>query len=185
MRIAIFGGSFDPLHLAHVAIVQNALNKLDIDKLIVVPTYLNPFKSSFYLDPQTRFELLKKVFIKFEQVEVSNYEINQLAPSYSINTVNYLKDLYNPSKIYLIIGEDNIEDLDKWYKYNELKELVEFVVASRIGFKSKKANEFKSLDINIDISSTQLRNSMNLAYIPIEIKDDILNLKREGKVFEY
>ena len=101
MRIAIFGGSFDPLHLAHVAIVQNALNKLDIDKLIVVPTYLNPFKSSFYLDPQTRFELLKKVFIKFEQVEVSNYEINQLAPSYSINTVNYLKDLYNPSKIYL------------------------------------------------------------------------------------
>ena len=67
----------------------------------------------------------------------------------------------------------------------KLKELVEFVVASRIGFKSKKANEFKSLDINIDISSTQLRNSMNLAYIPIEIKDDILNLKREGKVFEY
>ena len=185
MRIAIFGGSFDPLHLAHVAIVQNALNKLDIDKLIVVPTYLNPFKSSFYLDPQTRFELLKKVFIKFERVEVSNYEINQLAPSYSINTVNYLKDLYNPSKIYLIIGEDNMENLDKWYKYNELKELVEFVVASRIGFKSKKANEFKSLDINIDISSTQLRNSMNLAYIPIEIKDDILNLKREGKVFEY
>ena len=134
MRIAIFGGSFDPLHLAHVAIVQNALNKLDIDKLIVVPTYLNPFKSSFYLDPQTRFELLKKVFIKFEQVEVSNYEINQLAPSYSINTVNYLKDLYNPSKIYLIIGEDNMENLEKWYKYDELKKLVEFVIASRAGF---------------------------------------------------
>ena len=105
MRIAIFGGSFDPLHLAHVAIVQSALNELDIDKLIVVPTYLNPFKSSFYLDPQTRYELLKKVFIKFEKVEVSNYEINQLAPSYSVNTVNYLKNLYNPSKIFLIIGE--------------------------------------------------------------------------------
>ena len=179
MRIAIFGGSFDPLHLAHVAIVQNALNKLDIDKLIVVPTYLNPFKSSFYLDPQTRFELLKKVFIKFEQVEVSNYEINQLAPSYSINTVNYLKDLYNPSKIYLIIGEDNIKSLNKWYKYDELKKLVEFVVASRAGFETKEANEFKSLDININISSTQLRDKIDLNYIPIEIKDDILNLKRK------
>ena len=121
----------------------------------------------------------------YDNVEISDYEITQQKPSYSIDTVNYLKNLYKPSKIYLIIGEDNIEDLDKWYKYNELKELVEFVVASRIGFKSKKANEFKSLDINIDISSTQLRNSMNLAYIPIEIKDDILNLKREGKVFEY
>ena len=185
MRIAIFGGSFDPLHIAHVAVVNSALDKLDIDKLIIVPTYLNPFKNSFYLDPVTRFELLKKVFYKFDNVEISDYEITQQKPSYSIDTVNYLKNLYKPSKIYLIIGEDNIEDLNKWYKYNELKELVEFVVASRIGFKSKKANEFKSLDINIDISSTQLRNSMNLAYIPIEIKDDILNLKREGKVFEY
>ena len=179
MRIAIFGGSFDPLHLAHVAIVQNALNELDIDKLIVVPTYLNPFKSSFYLDPQTRYELLKKVFIKFEKVEVSNYEINQLAPSYSVNTVSYLKNLYNPSKIFLIIGEDNIDNLEKWYKYDELKELVEFVVASRAGFETKKANKFKCLDINIDISSTQLREKINLDYIPREIKDDILNLNKK------
>lgn len=179
MRIAIFGGSFDPLHLAHVAIVQNALKKLDIDKLLIVPTYLNPFKSSFYLDPQTRFELLKKVFVKFEKVEVSNYEINQLSPSYSINTVNYLKDLYKPSKIYLIIGEDNIENLEQWYKYNELKELVEFVVASRAGFETKKANEFKCLDIRIDISSTKLREKINLDYIPKEIKDDILNLNKK------
>ena len=62
MRIAIFGGSFDPLHIAHVAIVNDSLKKLDIDKLIIVPTYLNPFKNSFYLDPKSRFELLKKVF---------------------------------------------------------------------------------------------------------------------------
>ena len=179
MRIAIFGGSFDPLHIAHVAIVDNALDKLDIDKLIIVPTYLNPFKNSFYLDPKTRFELLKKVFHKFGKVEISDYEINQQKPSYSFNTVKYLKNLYNPSKIYLIIGEDNIENLDKWYKYDELKELVEFVVASRTGFETKKANEFKSLDINIDISSTRLRDKIDLDYIPIEIKDDILNLKRK------
>ncbi|MBD3829662.1 MAG: adenylyltransferase/cytidyltransferase family protein, partial [Arcobacter sp.] len=48
MRIAIFGGSFDPIHIAHVAIVETALKQLDIDKLIIVPTYLNPFKNSFY-----------------------------------------------------------------------------------------------------------------------------------------
>ena len=110
MRIAIFGGSFDPLHIAHVAVVNSALDKLDIDKLIIVPTYLNPFKNSFYLDPVTRFELLKKVFYKFDNVEISDYEITQQKPSYSIDTVNYLKNLYKPSKIYLIIGEDNIED---------------------------------------------------------------------------
>ncbi len=179
MRIAIFGGSFDPIHVAHVAIVESALDKLDIDKLIIVPTYLNPFKNSFNLNPETRFELLKKVFHKFKNVEISDYEINQQKTSYSFNTVNYLKNLYKPSKIYLIIGEDNINDLDKWYKYDELKKLVEFVVASRTGFETKKANEFKSLDININISSTELRDKINLNYIPIEIKDDILNLKKK------
>ena len=101
MRIAIFGGSFDPLHIAHVAIVNDSLKKLDIDKLIIVPTYLNPFKNSFYLDPITRFELLKKVFYKFDNVEISDYEINQQKQNYSFNTVSYLKNLYNPSKIYL------------------------------------------------------------------------------------
>ena len=62
MRIAIFGGSFDPIHVAHVTVVEEALKKLNIDLLIVIPTYLNPFKSSFYLNPETRFKLLKKVF---------------------------------------------------------------------------------------------------------------------------
>ena len=73
--------------------------------------------------------------------------------------------------------------MHKWQNYDKLKEIVEFVVASRAGYKTNKANEFKGLDINIDISSTQLRNNINLDYIPIEIKDDILNLKREGKSF--
>ncbi len=179
MRIAIFGGSFDPIHIAHVAIVKEVLKKLDIEKVIVVPTYLNPFKSSFYLNPKTRFNLIKKVFKEFEKVQVCDYEINQEKTSYSIDTVNYLKNLYNPSKIYLIIGEDNLETLDKWYEIDKLKELVEFVVATRKSFESKKAKEFKNLDIDINISSSLLRDKINLNYIPKEIKDDILNLQEK------
>ena len=183
MRIAIFGGSFDPIHVAHVTVVQEALKNLEIDKIIVIPTYLNPFKSSFYLNPETRFKLLKKVFKEFEKVQVCDYEINQQKISYSIDTVNYLKNLYKPSKIYLIIGEDNLKTLDKWHEIEKLKELVEFVVASRKGFESKKAKEFKNLDINIDISSNLLRDRIDFNFIPIEIKDDILNLQEKGKSF--
>ena len=183
MRIAIFGGSFDPIHIAHVMIVRKALKELDIDMLIIVPTYLNPFKSSFYLNPKTRFKLLKKVFKEFEKVEICDYEINQEKTSYSIDTVNYLKNLYNPSKIYLIIGEDNLITLDKWYEIDKLKELVEFVIATRKGFESKKAKEFKNLDVDIDISSSSLRDKINFDYIPKEIKDDILNLQEKGKSF--
>ncbi|RXJ84474.1 nicotinate (nicotinamide) nucleotide adenylyltransferase [Arcobacter cloacae] len=182
MRIAIFGGSFDPIHIGHKAIVKIALNELDIDKLIVVPTYLNPFKRSFYLKPQTRLKLLKKVFNDFEKVDVSNYEVNKEALSYSFDTVNYLKKLYSATKIYFILGEDNLRDLDKWYKIEELKTLVEFVIVTRNGFKSKKTEKFKILDINIDISSSLLRENMNIDYIPVEIKNDILNI-RKGKSF--
>lgn len=178
MRIAIFGGSFDPVHIAHVAIVEAALENLNIDKLIIVPTYLNPFKNSFYLKPEIRFELLTKVFQKFKKVEISNYEINQKKVSYTVDTVNYLNSLYQPTKIYFILGEDNIENLDKWYKINDLKKMVEFVVATRKGFESNKAKEFKILDININISSTLLREHIDMNYVPIEIKDDILNLKK-------
>ncbi len=183
MRIAIFGGSFDPIHTAHVVVVKEALKELHIDMVIVVPTYLNPFKSSFYLDPETRFKLLEKVFKDFDKVQICDYEINQQKTSYSIDTVNYLKNLYNPSKIYFIIGEDNLKTLDKWHEIDKLKELVEFVVASRKGFESKEAKKFKNLDVNINISSSSLRDKIDLNYIPKEIKDDILNLQEKGKSF--
>ena len=181
MRIAVFGGSFDPIHIAHVAIVKNALNSLNIDKLIVVPTYLNPFKTDFHLEPKFRFKLLKKIFLNYKKVEICDFEINQNKSTYSIETIKYLKKLYNPTKIYFIIGEDNLENLDKWHKIDDLKEFVEFVVASRSSFKNENTKTFKTLDIDIDISSTALRENIDLKFIPLEIKDDIINLQKKEK----
>lgn len=178
MQLAIFGGSFDPIHIAHEAIVNKALDSLEIDKIIVVPTYLNPFKSSFHYEPNIRFNLLKKVFNNNPKIEICDYEINQNRPVYSIETVNYLKNLYKPSKIFIIIGEDNVRDLDKWNNINELKELAQFVVFKRLGFENKKLNDYKTLDLNIDISSTQLREKVDLSYIPEQIKEDILELQQ-------
>jgi nicotinate-nucleotide adenylyltransferase len=181
VRLAIFGGSFDPVHIAHEAIVNEAIKKLDIDKLLVVPTYLNPFKNSFNYEPKIRAQLLKKVFFNNPKVEICDYEIKQNRSVYSIETINYLKNLYKPSKIYLIIGADNVKDLDKWHKINEIKSLVEFVVASRKGFITSDLAKFKSLKINIDISSTKLRDKIDLNFIPIQIKEDIINLQRNKK----
>lgn len=177
MHIAIFGGSFDPIHLAHVAIVNNALEKLKIDKFFVVPTYLNPFKNSFKIEPKTRYELLKKVFKNFSNVQICDYEINKNRPTYSIETVKYLKEKYKASKIYFIIGADNIESLDKWNSIEELKALVEFVVATRNGYDLQKCSEYQTLNIDINISSSQLREKLDLNYIPNEIKKEILDLE--------
>lgn len=181
MQLAVFGGSFDPVHIAHEAIVNEAVKELDIDKLFVVPTYLNPFKNSFHFKPKIREQLLKKVFFSNQKVEVCDYEIKQNRAVYSIETIKYLKNLYNPSKIYLIIGADNVKNLNKWYKINELKTLVDFVVVSREGFIDSEFAKFKNLKININISSTKLRNKIDLNFIPIQIKEDIIKLQRNKK----
>ena len=62
MKIALFGGSFDPPHNGHNSVVLEALEKLDIDKLIIMPTYINPFKQSFSADEKQRFLWVKKLW---------------------------------------------------------------------------------------------------------------------------
>lgn len=181
MQLAVFGGSFDPVHIAHEAIVNEAIKELNIDKLVVVPTYLNPFKNSFHLEPRVREKLLKKVFFNNPKVYICDYEIKQNRSVYSIETIKYLKNLYKASKIYLIIGADNVKDLNKWDSIDELKSLVHFVVASRDGFINNNFVHFKNLKIDINISSTMLRDEIDLDFIPIQIKEDIINLQRKEK----
>lgn len=181
MKIAVFGGSFDPVHIAHKAIVEIGLKELEVDKLIIIPTYLNPFKKEFLFEPQTRYELLRKVFKNNPKIEVSDFEINQKKLSYTYETIRYIKKLYNPSKIFFIIGEDNLKSLDRWHNIDELKENLEFVVAKRSSYNSEKI-EYKTLDINIDISSTILRKDLNLDYVPKEIWEDLKNLIKGNKL---
>ena len=156
-KIALFGGSFDPPHFGHLQIVQNSLKELDIDKWIVVPTYLNPFKERFFLPPKERFEKLKELLREYIKVEVSNFEIKKKRPIPTIETLKYLEKKYSPK--YIIVGADNLENIEKWKNFKELNSKVIWVVATRKGYplKTEKLNRFKILEINADISSTQIR----------------------------
>ena len=169
MNIAVFGGSFDPFHKGHLQVIKETIKSLDIDKLFVVPTYLNPFKKSFMIDENERFQKVKEALSGFEKVEVLDYEIKQRRQISTYETINYLKIKYDLDKIYLIIGADNLKSLHKWHNYEELKELVEFVVAKRDGIEVPK--EYKSLEVNVDISSTYLRRKMRVEKI-VELLDE-------------
>ena len=179
MNIAIFGGSFDPIHIGHIEIVKSALRVLDIDKLIVVPTFLNPFKESFLAQPKVRLNWLKEVFEGEEKVKVSDFEIKQNRPTASIVTVKYFKKRLNPKKIYLIIGADNLSLLHKWKDFRELKEIVEFVIVTRERFEIPKG--YKKLVVDIDISSSELRANIDKKFLPNSISYEIIKQIKKGK----
>ena len=172
MKIAIFGGSFDPPHIGHEAIVNEALNSLPIDKLFIVPTYLNPFKKRFYAPSKIRLEWLQKLFT-CRDIEILDFEVNQKRTVPTIETIDYLKNLYDLEKIYLIIGADNLATLEDWHRYSELKDKVEFVIASRDEIILPK--ELIKLSINAKISSSKLRSNMSISFIPHKIADEVID----------
>ncbi len=152
--IALFGGSFDPLHDGHRAIIK-ALDKfMDIDKIIVIPTFLNPFKSKSHASAQSRFDALHVEFKGLKNIEISDYEIKQKIKVASIKSVKHFLKSYK--KIYLVIGADNLDSLHKWQDYEELKTLVTFIVVSRDNIQIPE--DYISLHVEVNISSTELRN---------------------------
>ncbi len=176
MKIAIFGGSFDPPHKGHISIVKTALQVLDIDKLIVVPAYLNPFKTSSHATPAKRLEWLTRVFDGYKNVEVSDFEILQNRPVPSIETVMHFKQ---PSdEIYLIIGADNLSALKKWHRFEELDSLVTWAVATRDDIAVPEG--YIQLPVSEAVSSTLLREKVEPSFLPAEIAQDIVKHYKEN-----
>lgn len=174
-NIALFGGSFDPPHIGHIKIVE-ALKDLDfIDKVVIMPTYLNPFKSKFVADAGIRLRWLKEIFQDSNDVEVNSFEVEQQKKVPTIQTVKYLQQFYED--IYVVIGADNLASLEKWYRYDELKELVKFIVVTREDIKI--SDKYLQLNVNIPISSTQLRDNCELKFLPPKIANEIQQYYKE------
>ncbi|MDD5212233.1 MAG: nicotinate (nicotinamide) nucleotide adenylyltransferase [Sulfuricurvum sp.] len=127
--LALYGGSFDPPHAGHVSVALKALDVLDIDKLIIVPNFRNPFKSSVCAEGAMRIQWLKQIFEPYEKIEISDFEVNRHRSVPTIETVEH----YAPDneKLYLIIGADNLPSLKQWHNYEKLAQKVIFVVATR------------------------------------------------------
>ncbi len=176
MNIAIFGGSFDPPHIGHETIINKSLEVLNIDKLIVVPTFLNPFKTKSHLSAKDRFDLLKDLCDN-DKIKVSDFEIKQNLPVATIDTIHHIKEIINTDNIYLIIGADNLDKLHLWKNFEQLQHLVTFVIISRNGAKLKNdIIQFINIKMDIQISSSELREHFDLKYIPTKIQKKVKEL---------
>jgi len=174
--VALFGGSFDPPHLGHEAIVE-ALEKLEfIDKIILVPTFLNPFKTKTFASSKQRLNWLTCLFEENDKIVIEEYELNQKRKVATIETVNHLLNKYD--KIYLVIGADNLSSLTKWHQFEELNSKVTFIVASRDSIKIPK--KFMTLKVHKNISSTSLRKNIDIRKLPQNCAKEIAQHYKEN-----
>jgi nicotinate-nucleotide adenylyltransferase len=175
LRVALYGGSFDPPHIAHVSIVKALREKSFIDEVVVIPTFLNPFKSHSIAPATLRLKWLKEIFHDFKDVTVSSFEVDLKEKIPTFKTVEHFLKSYE--KIYLVIGADNLASLNTWYRFEELKERVTFIVASRN--KIEIPSEFIQLKIDEEISSSLLRETMDVEKLPKQNAKEIEQYYKE------
>ena len=172
MRIGILGGTFDPVHIGHLVLAEEALSKLKLDQIWFIPTGKPWLKESLEItDGFTRLEMVKIATKSNPRFVASSIEIDRSGPTYTIDTLRYLKDkLGTETSIYFILGLDTLASFHKWNRPEEILDLCEFVVSNRPGFGNTKIldeqlERFESIGsittlLNIpmlDISGTNLR----------------------------
>ena len=130
MNIGIYGGSFNPVHFGHVNVARQAIETLSLDRLVIVPANVSPFKADGAADaptlPWDRMEVVRNAFSAMDKVVIDERELRRGGVSYAIDTVREIAAENPGAKLYFIIGEDSVEGLPRWKDYDELAKLVEF-----------------------------------------------------------
>ncbi|AXE60879.1 nicotinate (nicotinamide) nucleotide adenylyltransferase [[Mycoplasma] phocae] len=181
MKIGILGGSFNPVHKGHILVAEDAIKMLNLDKLYFVPNNKNPFKKARdYADNQHRINMLKLV-IK-DKMEISEFETNRGGNSYTIDTVKYFAKKFPNAELYLLIGSDNVNKLNKWKDIDQISNLVKICVFNRnTNYSKLNIKKYQCMKLNNefhDFSSTNYRKG-NLWQVENEVQKYI------GKNFLY
>ena len=167
MRIAIYGGSFNPMHIGHEKIVDYVLNNLNMDKIIIIPVGIPSHRENNLEQSDTRLKICKEIFKGNKKIEVSDIEIKSEGKSYTYDTLLKLIDLYGENnEFFEIIGEDSLKSLKTWKNYEELLKICKFIVFRRKDDKNIQIDKEFLNNKNIiileneyyDMSSTEIRN---------------------------
>ena len=164
MKLCIYSGTFNPIHRAHLQVADYVSKNYDFDKILFIPAFKPPHKD---YDPKMsfhRFNMVKLATAHNPKLEVSDIEYKKEGKSYSLITVKEIIEQYNiPGKLNFLIGTDAFAKINSWYKADELKQLVHFIVFPRgieINDKADWDYEIAPMDF-FDISSTEIREKRN------------------------
>ncbi|MBI5536114.1 MAG: nicotinate (nicotinamide) nucleotide adenylyltransferase [Deltaproteobacteria bacterium] len=154
--VAVFGGSFNPPHVAHVLVAAYALSVCGIDRFLVVPTFIHPFAKP--LAPfDDRHEMCRIAFGWIPGVEISRVEQELGGQSRTLRTLRHLAEQHPDWSLRLVIGADVIADAPRWFGFEEIRQLAPLIVLGRVGVNEPTA---QAAGVFPDISSTQVRQAI-------------------------
>ena len=162
MKVGLFFGSFNPVHVGHLIIAQSALNETDLDRVWMVVSPQNPFKKkSSLLSEYERFRMVEFALEDHPDIMASNVEFMLPKPSFTIDTLTHLHDQYKSYEFSLLMGEDNLQYLHKWKNAEALIKYYSIYAYPRLGSDGSGFDKYP--DIHrfelpyLDISATRIR----------------------------
>ena len=169
MRIGILGGSFDPPHVGHLLVAQDALDELALDRLLVVPAAQQPLKGGEHASAAHRLAMVQACFGGISRIEVDPIEIDRGGLSFTVETVKVLRQRWPSATLLLLVGDDVVSTLPRWRDVTQLLSMVQLVVMHR----AEDGQEAAALGLSlgnggaatarrmatrrVDLSSTEIR----------------------------
>ena len=179
-RVGIYGGTFDPIHVGHLHVITQLIEKKIVDQLLVVPAGEPLLRSQApYASAQQRRAMCQLALSDLpadvaRKVQVNPIEVLRTGPSYAIDTVEAVAQNYPGDSILLIVGQDAADKLDQWHRINELRTMVEFVVISRPGYVGN------GIEIGaLPVSATTIREGLSA-----DVSSSVAAFIRENNLYD-
>lgn len=183
MKIGLYGGSFDPVHIGHMAVAKAAKEQFELDRVIFIPTGNMPHKKGCVASNEDRIKMLELSFESNGYV-VSDYETTRSEISYSADTIEYFKSVFPEDDIYFIIGGDSYAYIDKWYQPERIFKNATVLVYPRESEKiMPPAVELKVEPVHV--SSSEIRQKINLGEnVSNLLKKEVFNYIIENNLYQ-
>lgn len=182
MKIGLYFGSFNPVHIGHLAIANYIAEWSDLDELWFVISPQNPLKQkSSLLADYHRLEMVNLSIGKYSKFRTTDIEFKLPKPSYTIDTLTYLKERHPSNEFVLIMGSDNLESFHKWKNYEQILKDFELIVYPRPGY---KGSEFDSLPNVLMVEAPNMEISSSFIRKALQEKKDV-RFFLPDKVYEY
>ncbi len=162
-RVGVFGGAFDPPHIGHLVVAQDVFEFLELDLLLVVPTARPPHRD-VRMSGEQRLELTRAAFGDDPRMRVSDIELDRRGPSWSVRTLESIRDELRPDRLWLVIGADQYGSFDSWRQPTRILELADLAVMPRDAASPRIDPRYPCTIVpvtRVDVSSTRIRERLD------------------------